>query len=74
MDLQMFQESFFAAAKLLVLASVIALVAILLLTRAACARLVALRDELDPLTEGIDARNGNHHLQRGVRHVYPQPH
>jgi hypothetical protein len=47
----MFQESLFVAMKLLVIACVIMLVAAVLLTRVACARIVAqsMRQEL-PLT------------------------
>ena len=72
----MFQESLIVAVKLLVAACVLALACTLLLTRAACARLVAISDS-DPPAE---ARAQRRHRpgteasirQRGVRHVNAQ--
>jgi hypothetical protein len=44
----MFQESLFVAVKLLLVACVIALVAAVLLTRVACARLIARSETVEP--------------------------
>lgn len=69
----MFQESFILAAKLMVLVCAIALATTILLTRLACARLMQLSNDADT-TDGDATRYGSHYLQRGVPHVYPQPH
>lgn len=78
MDGSMFQESMFVAVKLLLAACVVALVAAVLLTRVACARLVAQGDTwIDPVAQRQRrrrSRTGIHPLQTGGRNVHAQPH
>lgn len=64
----MFQEWLIVAVKLLLVACVLALVALMLLTRAACARLAAQAAPSDRAARSSygPPRNGGHRLQAGV--------
>jgi hypothetical protein len=71
----MFQESLFLAVKLLIAACIVLLVTMVLLSRVACARVVA---RSEPWTDPAalrrhPARTGRHRLPTGVRDVHPQP-